>query len=246
MKQRGKSFILFCIICVCCLGITVWSVVSSDTSDTESETDNTTNAQMANMPEIPPASVALNTKPHDFKPSAPQQPIFDETKLLEALEEGATPTQEVGEKGSLGGVLTTDNPMVYAESKYQRLPDSPLLVFTDDMIWTDGEGKFNVKKDAMIDQAKHYQEASIALSISPRVEMEQTTGYRLVEIPENTLFSKLGMVSGDIIVSINGSMPDMEPMALAFINMVAGKQGKSTIVVEHRGQKRTLVLQAVE
>ncbi|MCL2325712.1 MAG: hypothetical protein FWC40_04345, partial [Proteobacteria bacterium] len=165
--------------------------------------------------------------------------------MMEALEEGFMPTQQVGEMGSLQGVLDTIYPMVYAETKYERLPGSPLIRFTDDMIWQSGDSYY-VKRDAMEDQARHIQEASIALSVSPRIEMGQTTGYRLVEIPPDTLFSKIGMVSGDIILTINGTKPDMEPMALMFVNMVAGTHGMSTIQVEHRGVKRTLTIRASE
>ena len=171
---------------------------------------------------------------------------MDDTKLVEALDSGGMPTQNLGERGSLEGALVTKSPMKLAQSSYAYLPDSPLLEFTDDMIWKEGENTYVVKKDAISIQARHIQEASVALSVSPRVEWEKTTGYRLVEIPENSLFSKLGMVSGDIVVSINGAMPDMEPMALMFVNMVAGKRGASTIVVEHRGVKRTIELRAAE
>lgn len=244
MKQRGKGFYIFCAVCAGFMAIIVWMVLSmNDTDDNVPQPALELGKVEA---DVPPANSqfesAAKTKlaPNAVKPS------FDETKWVKALESGAVPTQDIGERGSLNGAIPTNTPMIYAESKYDRLPDSPLLVFTDDMIWPAGEGKFNVKKDAMIDQAKHYQEASIALSVSPRVEMEQTTGYRLVEIPKNTLFDKMGMVSGDIIVSINGRLPDIEPMALAFVNMVAGKQGKSTVVVEHRGVQRTIVLEAVE
>lgn len=244
MKQRGKGFYIFCALCVCLAAVIVWSLVSSKPAD---ESTNTQTLELGKIEaDVPPAHMLIEAKNTPQTSPKNQKPVFDETQWVEALENGAIPTQDIGEKGSLNGELPTNTPMQYAESKYERLPNSPLIVFTDDMIWTDGDGTFNVKKDAMIDQAKHYQEASIALSVSPRVEMEKTTGYRLVEIPENTLFAKMGMVSGDIIVSINGTMPDMEPMALAFVNMVAGKQGKSTIVVEHRGVQRTLVLQAVE
>ena len=114
------------------------------------------------------------------------------------------------------------------------------------MIHQEGDDVYVAKRDALVDQAKHIQEASIALSVSPRVEMEKTTGYRLVEIPSRTLFSKLGMVSGDVVVSINGTLPDMEPMALMFVNMAAGKTGESTVVYEHRGVKRTIKLRASE
>ena len=244
MKQRGKGFYVFCMLCVCLVAAVVWAVVS--TNEPEPAATQQTLELGRVEADVPPANKLLESSQKMQKTAPNLQPVFDETKWVESLEAGAIPTQEVGELGSKEGALITDSPMVYAETKYERLPDSPLLIFTDDMIWPSGEGKFSVKKDAMIDQAKHYQEASIALSISPRVEMEQTKGYRLVEIPENTLFAKMGMVSGDIIVSINGTMPDIEPMALAFINMVAGKQGKSTVVVEHRGQERTIVLEAVE
>lgn len=170
----------------------------------------------------------------------------DEALLDESLREGFLPTQETGELGSRNGALHTKAPMNYKPTQYERLKDSPLLIFTDDMIWQDDSGVFYAKKDAMADQAFHYQESAIALSVAPKYEKGQLTGYRLVEIPDNTLFAKLGLVSGDAILSINGTKPDMEPMALTFVNMVAGKYGKTTIEVEHRGKKRKIEIRAAE
>ena len=193
---------------------------------------------------VPPASHF--SRKETVKP-AQKAPEMDAAMMQMALMAGAEPTQKVGEHGSLNGELHTKTPMVYAETKYERLPDSPLIRFTDDMIWQDGSANdFRVLKDAVYDQAQNIMEASVALSVSPRVEYGKIQGYRLVEIPNDTLFSKLGLVSGDIVMSINGTMPDMEPMALMFVNMVAGQQGASTIEVEHRGVRRTIHLRAAE
>ncbi|MFA5623888.1 MAG: hypothetical protein WC966_02365 [Bradymonadales bacterium] len=166
----------------------------------------------------------------------------DRQLFLESLEKGYIPTQETGELGSSHGALTPDSGMVYAESKYERLADSPLLRFTDEMIWRDGD-EFVVKRDAMHDQALHIQEASIALSVSARIEWGQLKGYRLVEVPEGTLFSKLGIVSGDVVLSINGGKPDMEVMALKFVDMVA-RRGASTVEIEHLGEVREIRIRA--
>ena len=245
MEGRKRSFYLFCAVLAVMVGTIVWAMVSMHDSEigTIESPKLETDAVVLDV-DVPPASELLGHR-HE-KAHSVAKPRIDETKLFDSLREGATPTQEVGEKGSLEGALVTDYPLVYPETKYERLPNSPLIVFTDDMIWPTGTDTYSVKKDAMRDQAKTTQEASVALSISPQVEYEKTLGYRLVEIPEGTLFSKLGMVSGDVIVSINGTIPDMEPMALMFINMVAGKRGASTIVVDHRGKKRTIQLSAVE
>lgn len=168
----------------------------------------------------------------------------DRRLFLESLEKGYVPTQETGEMGSAHGVLTPDSGMLYAPTKYERLADSPLLRFTDEMIWREGDD-YVVKRDAVRDQGLHLQEASIALSVSARIEWGQLTGYRLVEVPEGTLFSKLGIVSGDVVLSINGGKPDMEVMALMFVNMVA-KHGKSVLELEHQGQVRKIVIRAAE
>lgn len=244
MKNK-RGFYVFCTMMVALVVICVWALVSNQSSEI-AENNSESDDPLVVVADVPPARLSLE---NEFRPSAvktDKMGTFDEALIVESLENGAVPTQDVGEKGSLDGALPTNYPMVFAETKYERLPDSPLIIFEDDMIWRDGADGFRAKKDALADQAKHIQEASIALSVSPRVEMGKTTGYRLVEIPEKTLFSKMGMVSGDIIVSINGTMPDMEPMALMFVNMAAGKQGASTIVVDHRGVERTIHLRAAE
>ncbi|MBQ9242565.1 MAG: hypothetical protein IJ165_04980 [Proteobacteria bacterium] len=244
MDGKKRSFYLFCAVIAGLLGLVVWGIVSMHEPEIESLEAELDTGKVEFDEPVPPALELMGRK-HE-KPQPETLSRFDETKLFDSLREGAIPTQDVGEKGSLEGALVTKYPLVYPETKYERLPNSPLIVFTDDMIWSTGENAYSVKRDAMRDQARTSQEASIALSISPQVEYEKTLGYRLVEIPEGTLFSKLGMVSGDVIVSINGTIPDMEPMALMFIQMVAGKQGASTIVVDHRGKKRTIQLSAVE
>lgn len=243
MQSKPRSFYFFCAMIAILVPVSIWGLVSLFEGENVSEAPETPELDVVHA-DVPPASEILSRK---FKPKATAGAVrHDDTLLVESLRDGAIPTQEIGERGSSEGALATKYPMIYTDSKYERLPDSPLFIFTDDMIWKEGDDTFVAKRDALADQAKHIQEASIALSVSPRVEMEQTTGYRLVEIPQRTLFSKMGMVSGDVVVSINGTLPDMEPMALMFVNMAAGKQGVSTIVYEHRGQKHTIKLRASE
>lgn len=243
MKKEKRGFYIFCVVvCVVCV-VAIWGLV---------EMMGGTEPEPASEPDVAPARVQLleqASNRDEVKTTTVARPLhlrreMDDLLKVQSIAEGAEDTQGGGEHGSLEGAIFTDTLMVYEATNYRYLPHSPLIEFTDDMIRQSGENTYYIKKDAMQAQAQHIQEASIALSVSPRVEWEKTTGYRLVEIPENTLFSKLGMVSGDIIVSINGVIPDMEPMALMFVNMVAGKRGHSTVVVEHRGVKRTLELQA--
>ena len=167
---------------------------------------------------------------------------YDGALLTKSLEEGYIPTQEIGELGSREGKIITSVPMVYPKTKYEYLPDSPLIKFTDDMIWQEGD-EYRVIKDAAQAQANTIQEASIALSVSEYVNNGKIDGYLLVEVPGDTLFAKLGIVSGDVILDINGGKPDMEPMALHFVNMVA-LHGSSTIKIEHAGKERTIVIRA--
>lgn len=242
MKAKGPGFYIVCVLSIVLVGVIVWDVASSRGTEEDSGAPSVVEEREVRAEQRVPAPAPTVA----VKRAAPKREVMDDTKLVEALDSGGMPTQNLGERGSLEGALVTKSPMKLAQSSYAYLPDSPLLEFTDDMIWKEGENTYVVKKDAISIQARHIQEASVALSVSPRVEWEKTTGYRLVEIPENSLFSKLGMVSGDIVVSINGAMPDMEPMALMFVNMVAGKRGASTIVVEHRGVKRTIELRAAE
>ncbi len=243
MKKRTTGFYIFCVLCAAFAGVLVWGMTSL------SEEPETVESAAEEVPlvkeEIPPARAILEPERKASGDEGQAREMSD-MLLINSLRAGSTPTQDVGERGSLEGALITDTPMVFAPSKYERLPNSPLYIFTDDMVWRESEDTYRAKKDALHDQALSSQEASIALSVSPRVEMGKTTGYRFVEIPDGTLFSKLGMVSGDIVVSINGRMPDMEPMALMFVNMAAGRQGESTIVVEHRGVERTIHLKASE
>ena len=242
MKTKGQGFYIFCVLAVVLIGMIAWGIVSIWDADDDPAEPSGSTQQAMDVEKVVPVPAPTSPAPK----VVPKRDVADDTKLVEALRDGGLPTQEMGEHGSLEGALVTKTPMKLTQSQYNYLPDSPLLEFTDDMIWKSGENTYTVKKDAVSIQARHIQEASIALNVSPRVEWEKTTGYRLVEIPDKSLFSKLGMVSGDIIVSINGAMPDMEPMALMFVNMVASKRGASTIVVEHRGVQRTIELRAAE
>ena len=242
--KKSIGFYIFISLVVVLVGVCIWSY--RVTHDEGGHYD---------IPATPDGYIQTQVMPDEEetspKPSARASVEIanstpDDTMLEQSLEDGYMPTQETGELGSKNGALYTNYPMNYKPTKYERLPNSPLLIFTDDMIWKAEDGVFYAKKDAMADQAFHYQESAIALSVAPKYEKGQLAGYRLVEIPEGTLFAKLGLVSGDAILSINGTKPDMEPMALAFVNMVAGKQGQTTIEVEHRGNKRKIQIRAAE
>ena len=250
-KGKKKGFYLFCAIVVIAVAMCVYGYLSLDQEQPEVQAYSEPMGKVE-VGEVPPSTEILKRrmKMPEITQSEITQPEItqmDDTLFQESLSEGAIPTQDVGERGSLEGAIRTNNPLVYPETKYERLENSPLLRFTDEMIWKNGsDNEFKVKRDAIQDQAKTIQESSIALNVAPRVEMGKIKGYRLVEIPPDTLFAKMGMVSGDIVLTINGRMPDMEPMALMFVNMVAGKQGATTIEVEHRGEKRTIRLQAAD
>lgn len=246
MKKNIGFYIFFCLIIavIGVIGWVIWEMVrepeAEPISEIPPEAVNYIRTQAPSRDAVKKAD--RETASLDIEPTRER----DNQKLVESLEEGFIPTQEVGEMGSREGVLVTKYPMNYKPTKYERIENSPLLLFTDDMIRKTGDNTYSVKRDAIADQAYHYQEAAIALSISPRMKEGQIDGFRFVEIPDGTLFSKLGMTSGDVLLSINGTLPDMEPMALAFMTMVAGKQGKSTIVVEHKNKKRTIQIQATE
>ena len=242
MSDSKKGFNIFIAVTVIAIAVTLWAVLSMPDGDVGVQDEVTAVNGYADVPDILPAS----RQPEAHHVEHSQREKMDESLLYAALSDGAEPTQKMGERGSLNGALYTKYPMVYADTKYERLPHSPLIRFTDDMVWQTGEDDYKVRYDAVSDQAKNIREASVALSVSPRVEYGKILGFRLVEIPDETLFSKIGLVSGDIVVSINGKMPDMEPMALMFVNMVAGRQRASAIEVEHRGVRRTIHLSAVE
>lgn len=243
--KKSIGFYIFISLVVVLVGVCIWSYVVTHDED----------VVHYDIPKTPDGYIQTQVMPDEEKVSPKSRggasvevvdTALDGALLDQTLNEGYFPTQDIGELGSKNGALYTDYPMNYKPTKYERLPNSPLLIFTDDMIWKAEDGVYYAKRDAMADQAFHYQESAIALSVAPKYEKGQLAGYRLVEIPEGTLFAKLGLVSGDSILSINGTKPDMEPMALAFVNMVAGKQGRTTIEVEHRGKKSTIQIRAAE
>ncbi len=243
MKDSKSKFCIFIVVTVVAVAVCLWGLwsVHTDADEIGAAPETPVNGFVA-VDNVPAASKQAVSHHVAHK----QREKMDDSMLYAALSDGAEPTQKIGERGSLNGALLTKYPMVYAETRFERLPQSPLIRFTDDMVWQDGEGNYKVLHEAVSDQAKNIWEASVALNVSPRVEYGKIEGYRLVEVPEDTLFSKIGLVSGDIVMAINGKMPDMEPMALMFVNMAAGRQRTSTVEVEHRGVRRTIHLSAVE
>lgn len=242
MRKQKPSFYFFVATTLLLSVLLVWWLIARMDESTDVHQTNTPQTADKKLPA--PEANKPTSRQAELAAAAPAHAKRFEM-LDDSLREGYAPTQELGETGSLLGVLDTNYPMVYADTKYERIKGSPLIRFTDDMIWRDGEA-FIVKRDAMFDQANHIQETSIALSISPRIELGQTTGYRIVEIPDGTLFTKLGLLPGDVIVDINGMHPDTEQMALMFVNMVAGKQGRTKVTIESRGKKRILDIRAAE
>ncbi len=242
--KKSFGFYIFMGLVVVMIGVLVWSLWPAE--DVVSAVDEPVphGGQTETTKALPVQDETPKRAGSSLEVEAKHAP--DDQMFLDSIEDGFLPTQDIGEQGSKGGVLTTKYPMNYRPSKYERIENSPLYIFTDDMIWKSGADTYTVKRDAIADQAYHYQEAAVALSISPRLKDGQINGFRFVEIPDNTLFAKLGMTSGDVLISINDTIPDMEPMALTFMTMVAGRQGRSTIVVEHKGQKRTIQIQAAE
>ena len=243
--KKSIGFYIFIVLCCCLVGISVWAFMASDTSEFQDDLLKQTEGYIHTQ-SVPTDNDRTAKQPEPAKATLEIAEQTTNELFQNSLEDGFIPTQETGELGSNNGAIHTKYPLNYKPSKYERLADSPLLIFTDDMIWQGSDGIFYAKKAAMADQAYHYQESAIALSVAPKYEKGQLAGCRLVEIPDGTLFAKLGLVSGDAILSINGTKPDMEPMALAFVNMVAGKQGKTTIEVEHRGKKRQIEIRAAE
>lgn len=252
MRNRKPSFYFFITTILLLASFIVWwFVANSRTSALNEQSSKSDILEDASAHEVTASQVpALEESPATAERKAvksTQTPVQERNQDLfdESLRQGYFPTQDIGEMGSLMGILDTNYPMVYADSKYERIEGTPLIRFTDDMIWREGE-TFVVKRDAMSDQARHIQETSIALSVAPRIEFGETTGYRVVEIPDGTLFSQLGILPGDVILTVNDSKPDTEQMALMFVNMVAGKQGKTKLTIESRGKKRTLDIRASE
>ncbi len=184
---------------------------------------------------------ASPVKAERFSLNQAQEQDARDALRVDSLRRGYVPTQEVGEVGSREGRLEMDTK--YEASKYERLEESPLLYFTDQMVQVTPyeDGRLIVaEKEALALQGKNLPECTLAMSVSMRIQRGKVTGCRLTEIPVDTLFYRMGMRSGDIVVSVNESVPDIEQACLDFV-LLALKSGSADIAYE-RGDKNYRVI----
>ncbi|QDG50108.1 PDZ domain-containing protein [Persicimonas caeni] len=108
-----------------------------------------------------------------------------------------------------------------------------------DSIKSVGRDKFEVDRNAINKQIEDKQDLARQGRVVPNYKNGKRDGLKLVGISPNSVYSKLGIQSGDVIHSVNGKEINTSQEAMELFERMRDS-GDVTVEIERRGQKRKL------
>ncbi|MDX9722835.1 MAG: hypothetical protein RBU37_18950 [Myxococcota bacterium] len=117
----------------------------------------------------------------------------------------------------------------------ESVPESALAVrrIADD--------QYVIPRSLAAEQARNRATLAVQTRTGAYIANGAMQGYRLNDIAEDSFLSQLGLMSGDVILSINGQKPGSEEGSLQFLDLV--QSGEVTVEIDRRGQNRQLRIQ---
>jgi general secretion pathway protein C len=101
------------------------------------------------------------------------------------------------------------------------------------------DNKFQVERDAITEQIEDKEALARQGRVVPNYKNGKREGLKLVGISPNSVYSQLGIQSGDVIHSVNGKQITTSQQAMEFFEQMKN-QDKVSVEVERRGQKRRM------
>ncbi len=108
-----------------------------------------------------------------------------------------------------------------------------------DAIRKKGDGSFEVERSAIEKRIENRRELATQGRVVPNFKNGQRQGLKLVGITPNSVYTELGIQSGDVLHSVNGKQIKSSHQAMDFFESM--KNDKTVKVqIERRGQKKNL------
>jgi general secretion pathway protein C len=101
------------------------------------------------------------------------------------------------------------------------------------------ENEFEVERSAIEEQLNDKQALARQGRVVPNYKNGKRDGLKLVGISPNSVYSQLGIQSGDVIQSVNGKKITTSQQAMELFDKMRS-ENKVSIEVERRGQKRRM------
>lgn len=102
-----------------------------------------------------------------------------------------------------------------------------------------GDGQFNVERERIERELEDPDSLNEGARIMPNYTDGEADGLRLVGVRSGSLYSDLGIQSGDVLQSVDGTAISSQREALEMLEAM-GQQDRVTIEIERRGQRQEL------
>ena len=101
-----------------------------------------------------------------------------------------------------------------------------------------GQGQYEVERSMLDEQLEDLTKLSRQARVIPHYVKGKTQGFKIVGVRPNSLYSALGIRSGDILKGVNGEQITSPTKALQFLEALK-TTSQVTIDIERRKQKKT-------
>ena len=101
-----------------------------------------------------------------------------------------------------------------------------------------GQGQYEVERAMLDEQLEDLTKLSRQARVIPHYVKGKTQGFKIVGVRPNSLYSALGIRSGDILKGVNGEQITSPTKALEFLEALK-TTSQVTIDIERRNQKKT-------
>lgn len=101
------------------------------------------------------------------------------------------------------------------------------------------DGQFQIQRQALEQQLKDQKTIASQGQFVPNMKDGERNGLRMVGVSPNSIYTQLGIQSGDILRTLNGKEVNTSQEAMNLFNQLQSS-GTMTVEIERRGQKKRL------
>lgn len=161
-----------------------------------------------------------------------------------------------GQSASTGNVVTSakapafqarggsgSSPSAVGRGALKPIGTTPFIRVDDSMVNAGTqEGMFVVNRDVAKTQAEFVGKLADGMGLAEQLDNGEKLGFRVGSIAPGSLFEKVGIQGGDIIVSVDGARPETKEQAVGFVSDLA-REGEVIVEIDRRGERRKVKLQ---
>ena len=126
----------------------------------------------------------------------------------------------------------------YSSSRSSAKTKGSKLAKIRESITKKGPGQYEVERSMLDEQLEDLSTLSRQARVIPHYVKGKTEGFKIVGVRPNSLYSELGIRSGDILKGVNGEQISSPTKALEFLEALK-TTSQVTIDIERRNQKKT-------